>query len=246
MATLIIVYGCGGGGASSIEVKEEPGTVMGGSMCFDGTNIWATSITQGFDTNAVLKIVKLDVSGNIVGSFEPDENVSGDVAFDGQTLWAAYPFGWEAGSAYADHGAIYSVDPIANELTKEFTIPTYFDDLEGMSAAPGTLWVMLMNRDQEKRRIQYLYAIDPITRNVLTEHSFTDFGNCGGIAYLDGHVWALVGLVSMDLAKIDCETGAVEETYDLGMNVINGILPMDGSIFLFDEDQDLLFRFDPD
>ncbi|MBD3370909.1 hypothetical protein GF402_11190 [Candidatus Fermentibacteria bacterium] len=244
---ILLIGACGrggGSGPSSIEINEEPGTLIGGSMAFDGTHIWTMSITQGFDTNAVRKIIKINMNGEIVDSFQPDENISGDLCFDGETLRTGYAFGWEAGAVYADHKAIYAIDPETKELTNEFSLPEFFDDLDGLTATPGTLWAMVMKRDEERVRVEYLYKIDLVTRRTLEKYEFTEFNSCTGIAFLDGDIWALTGTFSKDLFQIDTQTGTIENVYDLEYNVINGILSMNEGIYLFDEEEDLLYRFE--
>lgn len=244
---ILLAAACGGGGGSgpsSIEINEEPGTLIGGSMAFDGTHIWTMSITRGFDTTGVKKIIKIDMNGEIVDSFEPDENISGDLCFDGETLRTGYAFGWEAGSVYADHKAIYTIDPETKELTNEFSLPEFFDDLDGLAATPGTLWAMVMKRNEEGVRVEYLYKIDLVTRRTLEKYEFREFNSCTGIAYLDGDVWALTGTFSKELFQIDTQTGTIENVYDLEYDVINGILSMNGGLYLFDEEEDLLYRFE--
>jgi hypothetical protein len=246
LAGAAVILSCGSDevGRSSIDIAEEPGTLIGGSMAFDGTHIWAMSITAGYDTSAVVKINRIDMNGDIVDSFEPAESISGDLAFDGQTLRCGYPFGWETGTYYADHCGIYIIDTETCQLSLEFSIPRYFDDLDGLASAPGTLWVMVMERTEEGQRQEYLCEIDLDTKLIVREFMYPDLYNCTGIAHQDGFIWVLEGFGSKRLVKIDSATGEVIEDHDLGFRILNGIVSMNGNIYLFDEDEDLLYRFE--
>lgn len=236
-----IYIGCSERVPSGIKIKEEKNTLIGGSMAFDGTYLWTTSITRGFKKNAKQKIIKIDKNGEIVDSFEPEENISSDLAFDGKTLWTAYAFGWETGRSYSDHGVIYRLNPKTKELNIDFTISEYFDDLEGMTATPGTLWVMVSDRDEEDNRIELLYEISISSGDIVNTYRFTEFTTCCGIAYLEGNIWALTGLFLKKVIKINLSNGEIEGELDFQGKVINGITSMNGRIYLFDEKKDLLF-----
>ncbi len=239
---LILIY-CGGGGSSmgEIKIQEEEGTLMGGSMAFDGIYFWAMSIDKGFKSTAGKKINKIDKSGKIVSSFNPKENISGDIAFDGENLWTGYAFGWETGRMYSDHGAIYLIDPETERLTNKFTIPEYFDDLEGLAANSSTLWVMVMKRDEEDKRVEYIYEIDLESESIESIIKLDEFLDCTGMSYLDGHLWVLGGFFHKKVFKVEPGSGEIIEEYDFEMRIINGIVSTGKEIYLFDEEMDILF-----
>ena len=237
----LIYCGKGGRGMGEIKIQEEEGTLMGGSMAFDGTYFWVMSIDKGFKSKAGKKINKIDKSGQIVSSFKPKENIRGDIAFDGKNLWTGYTFGWETGRMYSDHGVIYLIDPETEKLTNKFTIPEYFDDLEGLAADGKTLWAMVMKRDEEGKRIEYIYEINLGSESIENIVKLDEFLGCTGMSYLDGYLWVLGGFLSKKVFKIEPGSGEIVKERDFELRVINGIVSTGKEIYLFDEETDVLF-----
>lgn len=120
----------------------------------------------------------------------------------------------ETSRSYSNHGAIYSINPETTEFTIDFTISEYFDDLEGMTAVPGTLWVMVMERDEEDNRIELLYEISISSGDIVNIYRFTEFTTCCGIAYLKENIWSLTGLFFKKAMKINLCNGKIEEEFD--------------------------------
>lgn len=242
ITVFLIIISCGESGPSAIKINEEKGTLIGGSMAYDGISIWANSLTKGLKSGGEKKIIKINRDGDIVKSFEPDENISGDMAFDGTNLFTGHAFGWETEREYSDHGAIYSVNPETEELMIKFTISEYYNELEGLAASPGTLWAMVMKRNDDGVRNLILYEIDTRTESITNNFKFTELRNCTGITYANGYIFALTGTFHKKVMKIKLSDGNIEKEFDFQGRVINGITSMDNCVYLFDEEKDILFR----
>lgn len=225
------LLGCGER-ARSIPLPQKEGYIMGGSLAFDGTHFWATQYPKLDKLDKPRQLVKFDKLGKVIDVFMPKENFHG-LAFDGENIWTADVFGWAEGRFFGEHGNFYIIDPETGELSKQFTIPETYGDLNGLAAGAGRLWAFV-DRDQ-------IFEIDTESGSVANTITLQENFNCTAMKYAHDHLWVVKGLIKKEVLKIHPSSGEIVKRYDYTGRVLNGIATDGENICLVDGDALELF-----
>lgn len=231
---LSVVSGCRAG-KKQIPMPVVENALIGGSMAYDGKYFWATQVPRLSHLEEDRKIIQFDDSGTLINSYAPEENFH-DVTFDGEHLWTATVFGWEAGRYYGEHGYFYTIDPETGELTPQFMISQVYDWLEGLTAGEGRLWAAV-----KIEHAMFLFEIDPTLGVVVNTIQLPDI-SVTAIAYAKNYLWVAGGFLKHEVVKINPHTGEVIKEFDYTGRILNGIVAVDNDIFLVDGEKNVLFK----
>lgn len=143
-------------------------------MTWDGSNLWITDHVTSPSIPALA--IELDLSGNILSSFDlPDHYMSG-IAYDGGAFWV--------GTYYPDPGTIYKITGSGGILS-QFTPPA--DQIWDICMQDGDLWMVDYNSNM-------IYKTDP-SGNVLESHASENI-KPSGIVYDGNFLWYVDGQTS--------------------------------------------------
>jgi hypothetical protein len=223
-----------------IDIQNIPGKIIGGSIAFDGRYYWATRILVSFDAEVKREIVQFDPSSDVYHVFTPEYDFRG-LAYDGEHLWTADATGSQ--EYLSGDGNFYIIDQESGQFLTKFTIDRDYL-LDGLTAGNGMLWVLGRYSEQQNRI--FLWTIDQHIRSITHEVEMQKdlITPCSGIAFLDGYIWAVVGLAGREVVKISPHDGRIVQRYDFSESEINGITTDGKQIFIVDGEVHQLYALD--
>ena len=162
-------------------------------MTWDGSDLWITD--QAASSNDPALATELDLSGNILSTFDlPDHYMSG-IAYDAGNFWV--------GTYYPDPGTIYEVNSTGG-IISQFTPPS--DQIWDICMQGNDLWLAEYNGNM-------IYKTDQ-SGNVLESHPSENI-KPAGIVYDGTYLWYVDGQLSSDskLYKVSLTGGGTPEIY---------------------------------
>ena len=140
-------------------------------MTWDGSELWITDHVTSSSIPA--QAIELDLSGNILSSFDlPDHYMSG-IAYDAGDFWV--------GTYYPDPGTIYNIDNTGGVIS-QFTPPA--DQIWDICLQDNDLWMVGYNSNM-------IYKTDQ-SGNVLESHDCENI-KPAGIVYDGNFLWYVDG-----------------------------------------------------
>lgn len=143
-------------------------------MTWDGSNLWTTDHVTSPSIPALA--IELDLSGNIISSFDlPDHYMSG-IAYDEGNFWV--------GTYYPDPGTIYNITD-AGGIISQFTPPS--DQIWDICMQDNDLWMVDYNSNM-------IYKTDA-SGNILESHACENI-KPSGIIFDGTYLWYVDGPLS--------------------------------------------------
>ncbi len=231
---LICLVGCSNG-KEGICLPEDEGMIIGGSIVFDGNYFWCTRVPSETRSDRKKEIIKFNQSGEVICTFTPKENFR-ELAFDGENLWTADASGPGPARFFGYGGNFYTIESETGILNKQFTISETYGSLRGLAASEDRLWAFI-EMDYENLII---VEITLESKSIVKRIRLPKRVRCSGMAYIDGYLWLVSGLIKKEVLKLDPQSGEVVKRYDYAGRVINGIATDGENIFLVDGERNIL------